>query len=271
MIDTTWTTTLPTMTPPVSSGPRPALPMRPVVLLRSLGAGHRFARERALELAAALELPLLEVRLVSRTQDLERVQAARQRWERRLGKHHKLPGLVTLKSEGTEQLARALAALEAQVVVLSSTRIWPGDSVLQLATESGASCVIARRPRPDHSVMAASRMLDARLPVVREAAALAHALHRQLTVHHHVEPEIAQAHRPDLEPQVERLARAEGADVALTEGSDPVSGILSVARASDADVIVVGAPRSDSEASRRVAARVAALAYRSVMVVPQPS
>lgn len=251
-----------------------AVPPRPVVLLRKEGAPHRWAWGRALQVAAALHAGLVEVRLLGdsgRVRSVDWLLDVRARWERRFGAYLARPQLITLAAEGTERLAEALRGLDAQLVVLGAMPGWPGDSVVELAAESGASCVVARSPRPAHPVVACSRLLDPRLPVLREAAAFAEALHRPLTVHHHVEPEILQARRPDLEPQVEELVRERGAEVTLTHGADPVTGILSVADATDADVVVVGTARAHTEATRQVAPRVAALSTHSVMVVPTPA
>jgi nucleotide-binding universal stress UspA family protein len=242
---------------------------RPVVLLRSPRQGHGIASERARQLAEALRTDVLDVHLLAGPgASVERAHAARSRLARRPAAGG-APPLLTLPAGDTSQLARTLRALEAQVVVLASTRTWPGDCVVHLAEESGITCVVARRPRPAQGVIAASSLLDPKLPVIHAAANWASALHQPLTLLHHVEPHIARADAPSLEAQAERLARAHDASVTLTHGSDPVADILHVARASDADVIVVGVPATHGSASRCVAPRVAAMAWRSVMVVPR--
>jgi nucleotide-binding universal stress UspA family protein len=264
---------IPSLTTGHDTLPPTAMRRRPVVLLRKDGAPHRHAWGRALQLAAALDAGLVELRLVEprarrRPRSLDWMLDVRTRWERRFGREFARPPLVTLTATDTEHLVEALGGLDAQLVVLGAMPGWPGDSVVALAAESGTPCVVARCPRPAHPVVACSSLLDPALPVVREAAAVAEALHRPLTVHHHVEPPITQAPQPDLEPRLEALAQARGAEVALTHGADPVTGILTVADAADADVVVVGAARSPAEGSRQVAPRVTALSSHSVMVVP---
>lgn len=249
-----------------------APPPRPVVLLRQPFSAHGHARARALELAAALQTRVVELRVLeearARSRGLSWARVARARWERRFGEHHALPRLVTLPHLGARALAASLRQLGAQALVLGSVRVWPGDSVVRVAAESSVPCLVARDPRATRGLIAASRLLDLTLPVVRAAAAWAEVLHRPLTVHHHLEPTIDHAPRPALLPLAERVAAATGAEVAVTRGVDPVEGILATARASDADVIVVGAPAAPSDASRRVAPRVTALAHRSVLLVP---
>lgn len=264
---------IPSLTTGHDSTPPVLRRRRPVVLLRKEGSPHRYAWGRALQLAAALDTGLVEVRLVEergrrRRHSLDWLLDVRARWERRYGRQFARPPLVTLPATDTEHLVEALDGLDAQLVVLGAMPGWPGDSVVSLAAESGTPCVVARCPRPAHAVVASSSLLDPALPVVREAAAVAEALHRPLTVHHHVEPPIAQAAQPDLEPRLEALAEARGAEVALTHGVDPVTGILAVADATDADVLVVGTARAHSEVTRQVAPRVTALSSHSVMVVP---
>ncbi|MDP2275605.1 MAG: universal stress protein [Archangium sp.] len=264
----------------LSGGPQPR---RPVVLLRYEGAAHLNARRWAGVLAAAFDTELIVVRLIEERalrlggvlrpaaapmNEALKVIDARVRWQRRFGEGRAQPALISLPNEGTSQLAQALATLGPQVVVLGSARTWPGDCVAQLATESGTPFLIARPARTGAGVVAATSLTEAQFPVLKEAQAWATALGRPLTLLHNIEPRLGQSLRTGLEEKMETFAQEHGAAVAFTRAYDPVSSILDVARADDADVIVVGASASRSDAARRVAPRIVSMAKRSVMVVP---
>jgi len=280
-----------------SSGPRP------IVLIRADGVAHGPASRWAAELAVALSTRVVVVRHVttrplranpffpqrhvadglSNTRAALRVMEARVRWQRRFTSGTAAT-MVSLESTGLSALSEALRGLDPQVIVLPASRHWAGDNVARLSLEMNVPVLVGRRRRGHAPVVAASNLMDTRLPVLRQAAGIAGALGRSVTFVHNVEPMVlgwvgdglTPFVLPAFEPrvadhQVERLesaANEHDAGVTVTCQSDPVGGILAAARRAHADLIVVGADSSRDFLSRRVTARVVADPTSSVLVVP---
>lgn len=235
-----------TMTPmavfPFPGAPR--LARRPVVLVLD-GPRRPVSREWAVTLSTALRAELVELELT--------------------GLGVGAPGVL----DRTQRLAQTLRQLEPQLVVLPAVPGWPAESAGRLASACGAPCLVARSHHARSGVLAATSLEDRRHPVLQEAARLAGALGRPLTVVHNTAVEVVSAGRGPggLERRLERVGTELGAEVVVTRAQDAVSGILGEARREDADLIVVGAPSSPSNTGP-VGARVVGMARRSVLIVP---
>lgn len=158
----------------------------------------------------------------------------------------------------------------------------------QVCTDAAVPVLVAHRPREHEHVLAASNLELPERPVIRAAMRLSEWLRSALTVVHNRPAFAAQLAAlglagtvtavPDDERDArdqERTLRAELARlgsvsrVTITRRLDPAAGILEVASEADADLIVVGAPRSHSKfLAERVAERLCTLSERSVLVVP---
>ncbi len=239
----------------------------PVVLLRHPHGAHLHPQRWATALARALETELIVVQLLVAGGRLGST-APTSRWQRRFGDDSRA-AFVSLPSEETAGLAEALSSFSPRVVVTGFAGGWPANHITELATACGAPFLVAREPRAQRGVVAATSLDDVRLPVLHEASEWAQVLDRPLTFLHNLGAGSGKAERPRFEHQLEAFASRRGAEVALTHAYDPVSGILDVARGADADVIVVGAAGGQA-GTGRVASRIAAMARRSVMVVPVP-
>lgn len=158
----------------------------------------------------------------------------------------------------------------------------------QVCTDASVPVLVAHRPRPHDHVLAASNLELPGRPVIRAAMLLSEWLRSALTVVHNRPAFAAQLAAMGLAGTVtavpddeldardrERALRAELSNlgsvsrVTVTRRLDPTAGILEVASEADADLIVVGAPKSRSKfLTERVAERLCALSERSVLVVP---
>ena len=222
----------------------------PVVLLVDRGGARSAARQWAMTLADALQTELVEIDLT------EAIQEFGEPWAARLDR--------------TARLAQTLQPLAARVVVLPAGAGWPAESAGGLATQTGVPCLVARAPQAHRGVLAATSLEDRRHPVLQEAASIAHAMGRPLTVLHNATARIAGAGRGvrvSLEQRLDQVASELGAEAVVTRALDAVSGILSEARREDADLIVVGASTSPSNGGP-VGGRITGMARRSVLVVP---
>ncbi|HEY8077970.1 MAG TPA: hypothetical protein VIF62_27780, partial [Labilithrix sp.] len=140
----------------------------------------------------------------------------------------------------------------------------PGHVARFVARNATAPVVVTSPPAPSRRVVAASDLRDERYPVLRAAAALAVALGARATAMHNVE---ASAGEPtgSSERLLEGVARSACFDEALVtrEPSAP-RGISSIARQTDADVLVVGVRPYGGETF----ASVLASESRTVVAVP---
>lgn len=278
----------------------------PVVLIRCDGASHGPAMRWARALVAVMSTDLVLVRLVEgrplatnllfpqrhAAEGLRQAKAAlcvmqaRARWQRRFFSGGTAPAFCSIPREGAARLVDSLAALAPRLVVLPANGVWPGDVVARLATGAQVPVLVARPSRGEAPIVAATNLCDTRLPVLTQAAVLAHTLGRSLTFVHNLDPvpfawigtelypmtaDIEQAAMSFSLQTLERVAQTHDADVTITRQGDPVTGILSAARRAVADLVVVGAASRPSFLSRRVTARVISTARRSVLVVPLPS
>lgn len=227
---------------PFPGAPRQA--RRPVVLVLE-GRGRPVARDWAVELSAALNAELIELELAS------------------------LGGDTRGALDRPQRLAATLLELGPQLVVLPTTPGWPSESAAWLARACAVPCLVARSHQGRTGLLAATSLEDRLHPVLQEAARLAGALGRPLTVVHNASAEVVKAGRGAgaVERRLERVGVELGAEVVVTRAQDAVSGILAEARREDADLIVVGAPCSPPNTGP-VGARIVGFSRRSVLIVP---
>jgi nucleotide-binding universal stress UspA family protein len=187
-----------------------------------------------------------------------------------------------------ENVASRLAAV---LVVLPPDEACHDDLAVTVVRDLEIPVLVARAMRPGAAVVAGTDLLRDGYPVVRQGAVLAAQLHGPLTCVHNVPPmtNAGLARSMPQPPPAPTSAELEAwqhrldtlvhevvadSDSVVTNRSSTADAILEVARARDADVVVVGAhARSwlDRLVGDSVASRVVERADRSVLVVPTPS
>lgn len=158
----------------------------------------------------------------------------------------------------------------------------PDGVVRRLLRTTPKTMLVARRGRSQGEVVAATDCVRLNLPVLCEARALATALDAKVTAVHNVNPDVARSSRfaRSLPRSVElmklvvaqrldRLHAVVGVEPLITEQLDAAAGVLSVARARAAQLIVLGAkPASPNPQEGGTAERIVIHSRRSVMLVP---
>lgn len=189
----------------------------------------------------------------------------------------------------TIELGRSLAPL---VVVLSPSAGGHGKVAVEIADELRTPVLVAREPRPNGPIVAATDMRDPRYPVLQASRTLARALHTPMTYVHNASPAVPTTLDPMGVPfaylsvarldeevadaklaRLQRLAHEEGEDVdaVVVRSYGTVGAILEAARDRDADVVTVGRrPCSwlGRLLGRRVPERIVDRCRRSVLIVP---
>lgn len=185
-----------------------------------------------------------------------------------------------------DELAAEVARGPTRLIVVAADSV-EARHASQLATDVHVPVLLAR-PRSSNSiVVAATDLRHARYPVIAEAADLAPAMAARLVCIHNrppvlpgIDPMTAMFLEPssfDTSEEEARTLRAvatalsDDAESVITGQARPVDAILEVARAQDADLIVVGAARHSSIyrwLTGSTAAAVARRARRSVLLAP---
>ncbi|HEX4351971.1 MAG TPA: universal stress protein, partial [Polyangiales bacterium] len=189
-----------------------------------------------------------------------------------------------------KQVASHAVALRASLIMVSPRKRGLGTIVTVLARTANIPVLVLRETTLQKTIVAATDLEDLDYPVLRKAAEIAEQLRCRVIPFHNVtplsmniEPEtpwpsmtMTMTSGIESENRQMRLARAsrrlhiDAPSVTASELS-PADGILQIARANDADIVVVGArPRSllGYLVANGVAAQVVDRARRSVLVTP---
>lgn len=150
------------------------------------------------------------------------------------------------------------------VLVLPADRWVTAGLALDLATEASVPVLVARAGDTAKRILAATDLRDPQLPLVAGAASWASQVDAALVVAHDGAADAG---------ALAAASRALGVDaqVQLTTTSDPAGAVVELARAADADLVMVGARRRpwwDLRPRPKVAEQVLADAAASVLVVP---
>lgn len=297
----TWRNTLSTKTPeaafasaaPASAGKIPRRP--PVRVLLALGnerAPIQALRE-AQRFAGALSAQLHVIRIVPSTprlvspplhgvaralRDAQRVIAAarhtRKVCDRVLSDRLPIEQLSVRLGAFVEQAALRATELGAMTIAVAPSHQRLSTAVTRLARQTGCAVLVPRGRSSFLTLVAATDLLDANTPVLRHAAQLAKAPYAMGIAVHSVVDTADPAASVDVEDRQRALERAtRGIDgrfeAVVVRARDAAQGILDHARASDADLIVVGArPERRTISLASTTAGVIERARRSVLVAP---
>jgi len=214
-----------------------------------------------------------------------------------LGPDAEAPTIILKRGHVAPAIVETAERVHASLVVLgdspgSSAGLFGGGSIASSVIHQARRPVLVARPeRPGNAIIAATNFADAKYPALLQAARLGARLDAHVTFVHNVEASdyVAAAsllglplattvlpREPDLERrqhELEDLAHfmGSGIEAVVVAKGRSSDAILDVARARDADLVVVGA-RSRGKvaglASRGTTTTVAREAKRSVLTVP---
>lgn len=157
-----------------------------------------------------------------------------------------------------------------QLLVLPPARWVTPGLALDVAVTANVPTLLARGAGTARRILAATDLRDPQLPLVAGAARWAQQVDASLVlVHDGRSPEARDALAGRLEGAAKTLGTA--AEVAVTAEDDPARALLDVARAANADLVMVGARRRpwwDLRPRPRVAEAVLAASGPSVLLVP---
>lgn len=203
-----------------------------------------------------------------------------------------LENILVRQGDFVQQVVEEISQRRPELVVIPPDRDESGILAADIASSARVPVLIARPPRRQNIVLAATKLADERFPVIRRAGRLREVLDAQLVLVHNRVPILAaggieNGHAASWlrSEREEELTCEQLATVARLfphcSGSyvkrrlNTSSAILEVARECDADLIVVGVRRCSSLIERVLggcmAARVATRALRSVLVTPLPA
>lgn len=206
-------------------------------------------------------------------------------------------GIVVHSGAVIASILEVARTCRASVVVLGDT---PGQSswfsrssgvLAGLIQDASVPVLVARPERAGHEIVAATNFADTRYPALCQAARLGARLGAHVTFVHNADrsdyvaaasffgiavPAVVAPLEPDLDRrriELEEIAHFIGSniDTVVASRADTADAILDVARARDADLVVVGARRRRTlreRATLGTAATVARRAVRSVLSVP---
>lgn len=194
---------------------------------------------------------------------------------------------VVRRGKLADELAAEVERGPTRMVVIAAGSI-EARHACELANDHQIPVLLARPRKLNSVVVAATDLRDERYPVLHEASEVAPAMAARLVCVHNRPPRLpgvdpmtamflpASDLRDDGDRGLESAADAvaEGAEVLTTNEARPVDAILDVARAQDADLIVVGAAPHSSIyrwLTGSTAAAVARRARRSVLLAPLSS
>ncbi len=258
---------------------RAAAPLRVVVCLPpSARVNALFPQRNLMEAASGLE-------------DERRAAKRVWRWTNRTVATALEPeAIVTHRGSLVECAVAEAKARNAQLVVISANDLGSAGEVARIVEASGVSVLVARQARAQNRVVAATNLVFASLPVLRRGAELARSLGASLTFVHNVpgDPSIPSGRRGDRErawralddTRVDRSSNllswavedlGVDAEATVVERADTSEAILEMARAKQADLVVVGHRRRSWISrlfQRAVDEVVVRRASQSVAVVP---
>lgn len=182
-----------------------------------------------------------------------------------------------------DALEQCAAELDAALIVVDPEAV-SGSQLHASCRRMGRPILAAREPRPDATIVAATDLETPDAPVLQWARALGECTDARVFAAHVVEPPLpASSVDPTTighdELELVRRVRLEratafaapDASLAISRDDDAARGLLSVSRALDADLVIVGARQSSALLSlfrSHVPARVVDRALRSVLVIP---
>ena len=224
------------------------------------------------------------------------------RWVRNLTEsaarcNHILPGAIPSRNllirhgDFVLEVVKTVSEIGAGLVVMPADTKGSGLLAMDIAHQARVSVLVARPPRSQNIVLAATDLADGRYPVLNKARQIGGFMGAQMVFFHNVAPmEISVGHAKADGPIVvlngekEDHAQARLKSVAhkfprciaavVKKRLNTSHAILATARECDADLIVLGVKRGASPIERMlggcVAARVAENAWRSVLLTPVP-
>lgn len=199
--------------------------------------------------------------------------------------------LLIRQGDFVQQIVRSVAETGAELVVIPPDQIERGSLAADIAHAAQVPVLIARPPRSHNIVLAATKLADVRYPVISWAGMVGSLTGAQMVLVHNVAPlqlpgggENVGAlpwligRRDEARPSahLQSVARRFPRCVAavVKQRLNTSQAILEVARACDADLIVLGVMRGSTRIERYVgggiAARVTEHALRSVLLTPIP-
>jgi nucleotide-binding universal stress UspA family protein len=194
--------------------------------------------------------------------------------DRVLGERLPVARLSVRLGEFVDQVALRAAELGATTIAVAPSHERLSTAVLRLCRRSGCGVLVPRGRSTFLTLLAATKLQDANATVLRRAAQIAAALEAKSIAVHSLVDGPDRASEAELESQRRSLRRATGDidehfEAVVVRTLDAARGILDEARASHADLIVVGVRRERPRpSSKGTAARVIENARRSVLVAP---
>lgn len=173
-----------------------------------------------------------------------------------------------------DQVAVRAAEIGAMIIAVAPTHQRVGAAALRLARQTGCAVLVPRGRSSFLTLVAATDLLDSNTPVLRHAAQLATALDATSIAVHTVVDAVNVAPVVDLDDRRRALERATRElngrfEAVVVRATDAVQGILDQARASKADLIIVGV-QSEGHATSAPSTTAGVIkgARHSVLVAP---
>lgn len=239
------------------------------------------ALERATSIARARRLDLRVLCVVPSGATAERVLRAAARaeqWVRERTGSGSPPPVVVRGGDAVAAATAVASDVGASLLVVGA----PPTAVprwVALTRRLGYPVLLARSARGGAQVVAATDLLDPRLPTLIHAMRVAVPRGCRVTIVHDVdEGAVPPADREARARRLIRIAEAAPSSVeveaVLASGADVASAVAQAARKRGADLVVVGVhcpgPAPGERAPHQNATRIAALVDRSVLLVPLP-
>ncbi|HEY2734012.1 MAG TPA: universal stress protein [Polyangiales bacterium] len=179
-----------------------------------------------------------------------------------------------------EKVVDHAALVDASLIVLAERKRRFGTMVTMLSRASGLPVLVLRDASSEPSILAATDLEDARLPVLRRAADFGERFHVRVVAFHNLTPSSSTPSAPipnGLESVLRKLRLSWAsrelhlAGETIASESSPADAIVRTAHANNVDLVVVGA-RAVSRLGRfslnNIAVDVVDRARSSVLVIP---
>lgn len=171
-----------------------------------------------------------------------------------------------------DQVAQRAAELDAQLIAVPSGAKHITSLVMDLARRADCAVLVPRGCTTFGTLLAATDLEDARIPVLRKAAQLGRLLGAPVVGVHSVvsasSEDCARVEHSRQRLEVAAQSFDSGLDPIVLWARDPVGGILEQARARNAALIVVGARAARRRSTPSTAAQLITRSRRSILVEP---
>jgi nucleotide-binding universal stress UspA family protein len=147
--------------------------------------------------------------------------------------------LVVCAGDFTDEVKRASSTCGADLIVIAADGT-AAERAARIARQTSLPVLVARPPRTEGTLVAATDLARPKYPVVRQVAELAARLDAQAVLLHSAADPDGVGRQHELLKTV-ATSLAPGAELLVTRDGDPLEAILAAERRYDCDLTVVGA------------------------------